>query len=198
MQNSGRCVYLVDDQPSVLESMEFMLNSYGYRIVSFERGEDFLKQAKLDQAGCVILDSRMPGLRGQEVHQLLNEQASPLSVIYLTGHGDVPMAVDALKAGAYDFFQKPVNGDQLVAAIDKALAESERRMEEIAQRQILEVLTNREKQVLAVIGQGLKNQQIADKLCVSLRTVEVHRSNIMKKLEVTSVASLMVKVGHLL
>lgn len=98
-------LYIVDDEISVLESMAFMLESYGYEVETFSAGADFIDCVDLSRPGCLLLDSRMPEMRGQDVHRLLNEQGSPISVIYLTGHGDIPMAVDALKEGASDFFK---------------------------------------------------------------------------------------------
>lgn len=191
-------IYIVDDEQSVLDSMKFMLESYGYQVQAFSRGRAFLDAADLRQVGCVILDSRMPDLRGQDVHKILNEQHSPLGVIYLTGHGDIPMAVNALQAGADHFFQKPVDSQALVQAIDSALLQSEQQAVKLAKVMMLKQLTAREHEVLQLIVTGLKNQQMADKLCVSLRTVEVHRSNVMKKLKVTSVAALIHKVGDVL
>ena len=113
-------IYLVDDDESVLDSLAFLLQEFDYQVQCFSNGESFLQQAKLNQAGCVVLDSRMPNMRGQQVHQLLQQQHSPLGVIYLTGHGDVPMAVEALKQGAVDFLQKPVDAKVLVEVINKA------------------------------------------------------------------------------
>ncbi len=191
-------LYIVDDEAEVLESMTFMLESYGYQIEAFNRGQAFLDVIEFDQVGCVLLDSRMPEMRGQEVHEILNRHQSPLSVIYLTGHGDVPMAVDALKNGAVDFFQKPVDGDNLVDVIDKAMVVSQARFEEFKESRLLDALTQREKEVLELLVSGLKNQQMADELCVSLRTIEVHRSNIMKKLGVSNIAALIKRVAHIL
>ncbi len=191
-------IFIVDDEESVLESMAFMLESYGYRVETFSQGQAFLDAIDTDQVGCVLLDSRMPGLRGQDVQKILSNQNSALSIIYLTGHGDIPMAVDALKNGAIDFFQKPVDGDSLVNAIDRAMQASESSARGFAESKAMESLTQREREVLDLIVQGKKNQQMADELCVSLRTIEVHRSNVMKKLQADSLAVLIRKVGHLI
>ncbi len=191
-------LYIVDDEEPVLESMAFMLESYGYEVESFSSGIDFLNNAELSAPGCVLLDSRMPEMRGQDVHHVMNEKFSPISVIYLTGHGDIPMAVDALKDGALDFFQKPVDGNALVVAVDNAMAQSLKNGEKLSAKQVLQNLTKREKEVLGLVVKGMKNQEIADLLCVSLRTIEVHRSNVMKKLEAESLAVLIRKVGHLI
>ncbi|WP_447472382.1 response regulator transcription factor [Vibrio harveyi] len=191
-------LYIVDDEEPVLESMAFMLESYGYEVEAFSSGIDFLNNAELSAPGCVLLDSRMPEMRGQDVHHVMNEKFSPISVIYLTGHGDIPMAVDALKDGALDFFQKPVDGNALVVAVDNAMAQSLKNGEKLSANQVLQNLTKREKEVLGLVVKGMKNQEMADSLCVSLRTIEVHRSNVMKKLEAESLALLIRKVGHLI
>ncbi|EMR35406.1 response regulator transcription factor [Vibrio harveyi] len=191
-------LYIVDDEEPVLESMAFMLESYGYEVESFSSGIDFLNNAELSAPGCVLLDSRMPEMRGQDVHHVMNEKFSPISVIYLTGHGDIPMAVDALKDGALDFFQKPIDGNALVVAVDNAMAQSLKNGEKLSAKQVLQNLTKREKEVLGLVVKGMKNQEMADSLCVSLRTIEVHRSNVMKKLEAESLAVLIRKVGHLI
>ena len=191
-------LYIVDDEEPVLESMAFLLESYGYEVETFSSGIDFLNEVNLSAPGCVLLDSRMPDLRGQDVHQMMNEKLSPISVIYLTGHGDIPMAVDALKDGALDFFQKPVDGNALVMAVDDAMAQSLKNGEKLGAKQVLQSLTKREREVLGLVVKGMKNQEMADLLCVSLRTIEVHRSNVMKKLEAESLAVLIHKVGHLI
>ncbi|MEL7456156.1 MAG: response regulator [Pseudomonadota bacterium] len=191
-------LYIVDDEEPVLESMAFLLESYGYEVETFSSGIDFLNEVNLSAPGCVLLDSRMPDLRGQDVHQMMNEKLSPISVIYLTGHGDIPMAVDALKDGALDFFQKPVDGNALVMAVDDAMVQSLKNGEKLGAKQVLQSLTKREREVLGLVVKGMKNQEMADLLCVSLRTIEVHRSNVMKKLEAESLAVLIHKVGHLI
>lgn len=191
-------LYIVDDEEPVLESMAFLLESYGYEVETFSSGIDFLNEANLSAPGCVLLDSRMPDMRGQDVHQMMNEKLSPISVIYLTGHGDIPMAVDALKDGALDFFQKPVDGNALVMAVDDAMAQSLKNVKKLGAKQVLQSLTKREREVLGLVVKGMKNQEMADLLCVSLRTIEVHRSNVMKKLEAESLAMLIHKVGHLI
>ncbi|HCH01266.1 MAG TPA: DNA-binding response regulator [Vibrio sp.] len=190
-------IYLVDDDESVLDSLAFLLQEFDYQVQCFSDGESFLQQAKLDQAGCVVLDSRMPSMRGQQVHQLLQQQHSPLGVIYLTGHGDVPMAVEALKQGAVDFLQKPVDGKVLVEAINKACDYSEQATQAISIQKAFESLTEREQAILGLVVQGMKNQQIAEELCIAVRTVEVHRSNLMKKFSAKSIAELVMQYAQL-
>lgn len=190
-------IYLVDDDESVLDSLAFLLQEFDYQVQCFSDGESFLQQAKLDQAGCVVLDSRMPNMRGQQVHQLLQQQHSPLGVIYLTGHGDVPMAVEALKQGAVDFLQKPVDGKVLVEAINKACDYSEQATQSMTIQKAFESLTEREQAILGLVVQGMKNQQIAEELCIAVRTVEVHRSNLMKKFSAKSIAELVMQYAQL-
>ena len=183
-------VYVVDDDESVRDSLAFMLEGHDFTVFSFEDGQAFIDQVDLMKPGCVVLDSRMPILRGQEVHAILNQQQSPLSVIFLTGHGDVPMAVDALKLGAVDFFQKPVDGEQLARVINKAIAVSLSIYDKQGRKKIFDSLTERETEILHLIAAGKRNQQIAAELFIAVRTVEVHRSSLMKKLNAESVADL--------
>ena len=190
-------IYLVDDDESVLDSLAFLLQEFDYQVQCFASGEDFLQQTKLDQAGCVVLDSRMPTMRGQQVHQVLQQQHSPLGVIYLTGHGDVPMAVEALKQGAVDFLQKPIDGKVLVEAINKACEYSEQATQAMTIQNAFESLTEREQAILRLVVQGMKNQQIAEALCIAVRTVEVHRSNLMKKFSAKSIAELVMQYAQL-
>jgi len=142
-------LYLVDDDDAILDSLGFMLGQFGYPVQTFSSGRDFLAQCPLTQAGCVILDSRMPEISGQEVQQKLLETHSPLGVIFLTGHGDLPMALSAFRKGACDFFQKPVSGKALVQAIDKAHKESQAAFEQQNLQHKFNQLTEREHQVLA-------------------------------------------------
>ncbi len=190
-------IYLVDDDDSVLDSLTFLLQQFDYQVEGFSSGEAFLAQAELQQAGCVVLDSRMPTMRGQQVHQMLQQQQSPLAVIYLTGHGDVPMAVDALKQGAIDFLQKPVDAQSLTQAIDKACTLSLNALAAHETQQHYQSLTEREQHILGLVVKGMKNQQIADELCIAVRTVEVHRSSLMKKFDTKSIAELVMKYSQI-
>ncbi|MGR6859161.1 response regulator transcription factor [Aliivibrio salmonicida] len=190
-------VYVVDDDESVRDSLAFMLEGHDFTVFSFEDGQTFIDQVDLMKPGCVVLDSRMPILRGQEVHAILNQQQSPLSVIFLTGHGDVPMAVEALKLGAVDFFQKPVDGEQLARVINKAIAVSLSIYDKQDRKKIFDSLTERETEILHLIVAGKRNQQIAAELFIAVRTVEVHRSSLMKKLNAESVADLVMTYAEI-
>ncbi|MGL5048674.1 MAG: response regulator transcription factor [Shewanella sp.] len=190
-------LYLVDDDDAILDSLGFMLRQFGYQVQTFNNGSDFLKQCPLSEAGCVILDSRMPEITGQEVQQKLLENHSPLGVIFLTGHGDLPMALSAFRKGACDFFQKPVSGKALVQAIEKAQRESQVAFEQQNLQHKFDQLTEREQQVLAHVIQGMTNKQISEAMFLSLRTIEVHRAKIMKKLEVNNMAELVQHLANL-
>lgn len=183
-------LYLVDDDLAILDSLSFMLGQFGYTITAFSNGRDFLNTVQLNQAACVILDSRMPEVTGQEVQQKLLEIDSPLGIIFLTGHGDMPMAVDAFRKGACDFFQKPVSGKALSCAIDKAMLYSHRTFEAQSLKRKLSTLSEREQEVLNLLTKGMTNKQISEALFLSLRTIEVHRAKVMKKLEVHNMAEL--------
>lgn len=183
-------VFVVDDDESVRDSLAFMLEGYDFNVESYADGVTFLDQANIEQAGCVVLDIRMPIMMGQQVHRLLKDKRSPLVVIFLTGHGDVPMAVEALKHGAIDFFQKPVDGEKLVAAIHHAEKKSLHNQSQLLLHKAFETLTTREQDLLRLLVKGYKNQQISDELCIAVRTVEVHRSSLMKKLHAKTIAEL--------
>jgi two-component system, LuxR family, response regulator TtrR len=183
-------VFVVDDDESVRDSLAFMLEGYDFKVESYADGVTFLDQANIEQAGCVVLDIRMPIMMGQQVHRLLKDKNSPLVVIFLTGHGDVPMAVEALKHGAIDFFQKPVDGEKLVATIHHAEKKSLHNQSQLLLHKAFETLTTREQDLLRLLVKGYKNQQISDELCIAVRTVEVHRSSLMKKLHAKTIAEL--------
>lgn len=190
-------VYVVDDDESVRDSLAFMLEEYDFLVTTFADGQAFLDGVDIEQAGCVILDSRMPNLRGQQVHQILNEAKSPLAVIYLTGHGDVPMAVDAMQAGAVNFFQKPVKGAELAQAIIQGQVESAANLDIALAKRAYQSLTSREKDILRLIIVGKRNIRIADELCIAMRTVEVHRAKLLKKFDAKTVAELAYTYGKI-
>lgn len=190
-------VYLVDDDEAIIDSISFLMEGFGYQLRSFNSGDRFLKEVDLTQAGCVILDARMPGLTGPQVQQLLSDAKSPLAVIFLTGHGDVPMAVDAFKNGAFDFFQKPVQGSILAQAIAKGLTNSLEQHLKLTDQALIDTLSEREAQIFQLVIAGNTNKQMANELCVAIRTIEVHRSKLMTKLGVSNLAEL-VKLAPLL
>lgn len=190
-------VYVVDDDESVRDSLAFMLEGYQFNVTTFVDGQDFLNNVDLQKAGCVVLDSRMPILRGQQVHHILTEAKSPLAVIYLTGHGDIPMAVEALQTGAVHFFQKPVKGEALAEAIIQGQKQSAANLDTAAAQSAYASLTSREKDILQLIIAGKRNIRIADELCIAMRTVEVHRASLLKKFAAKTVAELAYVYGKI-
>lgn len=188
--NAKHPVYIVDDDASIRRSLRFLLSTSGHNAIAFEDGESFLIAAPALEAGCVLLDVRLSGMDGLEVHRRLRALGLGFAVIILTGHGDVPMAVEAMRAGASDFVPKPFTRDDLLAAIGRAMArlddDARIRLETGEARARLNILTPREREVMAGLARGLPNKAIADDLQISPRTVEVHRANLMHKLGVRS------------
>jgi RNA polymerase sigma factor (sigma-70 family) len=187
-------VYIVDDDQAIRHAMELLMRSVGLDYEIFHSGDDFLTDHTNDRAGCLVLDIRMPGLGGLELQEKLNEMGSTLPVIFITGHGDVPMAVEAMQKGAVDFIQKPFRDQELLDRIGEALkTDQERRSarEEKAEvRDRIGKLTNREHQVLDLVVTGKPNKVIAYELGVSQRTVEIHRARVMEKMQAKSLADL--------
>lgn len=187
-----RVVHLVDDDAAIRRSVGFMLKTSGHRVESYESGTDLLKVSSHLDRGCILLDIRMPGMDGLEVQQALQEKGVSLPVIIMTGHGDVTLAVKAMKAGAVDFIEKPFQKEALLESLDEGyrrLSEKEAthdRARDAAVR--LQALTPRERDVLNGLSQGLPNKTIAYDLGISPRTVEIHRANLMSKLAVRSLS----------
>lgn len=177
-------IHIVDDDASVREALRFLLQSLGYDAHTWPDGRSFLDEADIGKGGVVILDIRMPHLSGQELYQHLIEADSTLAVIILTGHADVPMAVEMLKKGVVDFLQKPVALAQMATALDNALAQAERNLLCCRLRGLYDSLSPREKQVTELVLQGKTNKMIADELYIAVRTVEVQRASAMQKMQV--------------
>ncbi len=179
-------MFIVDDDPAVRESTELLLQSRGIGTRGFPEAQTFLDAYRPNLRGCVLVDVRMPGLSGLDLQARLAGAGSTLPVIVVTGHGDVPMAVRAIKAGALDFLQKPFDARALEALVRQALdLDDQRRREQQrieTERARVALLTERERQVLARISQGHYNRVIADELGISISTVEAHRRNVMDKL----------------
>ena len=185
-------VYLVDDEAAVRRSVGFMLKTSGFEVETYGSGEEFLKVANHLAPGCVLLDVRLAGIDGLAVQQALRDKGVVLPVIIITGHGDVGLAVRAMKAGAADFLEKPFEKTALVAALDQAMLRNEGRAElmrlaDLARAQ-LNGLTPRERDVLHGLVKGQSNKVIAYDLGISPRTVEIHRANLMSKLGVSSLS----------
>ena len=190
-------VFVVDDDEAVRDSQRWLLEGNGFRVAAFESADRFLSYLSAMPAGpgCVILDVRMPGMTGTELHEELIRRGVTLPIVFITGHGSVPMAVESMKKGAVDFLEKPFNDEQLCAltakALERARGESERVLEAQRAQELLSRLTPREAQVLERIVAGRLNKQIADDLNISIKTVEAHRANIMDKIEARTMADLM-------
>jgi two-component system, LuxR family, response regulator FixJ len=185
-------VHLVDDDEAIRRSAGFMLKTSGFHVRSYESGIELLKSAPDLEPGCILLDIRMPGMDGLEVQQSLKAKGVALPVIIMTGHGDVTLAVQAMKAGAVDFIEKPFEKAVLLSAIEQGVERLKRssanrgRADQAAVR--LQALTPRERDVLDGLAKGLPNKTIAYDLGISPRTVEIHRANLMTKLEVRSLS----------
>lgn len=187
-------VFLVDDDPSVLRAIGRLVRSAGWAVAAFGSPREFLEQQRRDVAGCLVLDVNMPGLTGLELQRALMDAGNCLPIIFLTGDGDVPSSVRAMKAGAVDFRSKPCSDDELLAAIRVALARDRIARLDRAQKRAacerLALLTPREHQVMLGVIAGKMNKQIAADLQIAEKTVKVHRGRVMDKLEVPSVADL--------
>lgn len=193
--NDSNWVYVVDDDEAVRDSLRWLLEANDFRVRAFDSAEAFLQVHSADLQGCVLADVRMPGMSGLELHDELLRRQSTLPFIFITGHGDVPMAVASMKKGAVDFLEKPFNDGQLCEMVRASLDRAGRARHDAAiQREALgriERLTGRERQVLDLIVAGRLNKQIADDLDISIKTVEAHRANIMTKLGARTMADLM-------
>ena len=187
-----RLIHIVDDDEAIRRSAGFMLRTSGYAVATYASGAAFLKEARAIEPGCILLDVRMPGMDGLEVQQTLLDHGIAMPVIILTGHGDVSIAVRAMKAGAVEFIEKPFEKPALLAAIDAAferLDESGKHAARAADATVrIAALTSREQDVLKGLASGLPNKTIAYDLGISPRTVEVHRANLMSKLGVRSLS----------
>ncbi|TDQ57965.1 LuxR family two component transcriptional regulator [Mesocricetibacter intestinalis] len=183
-------IHIVDDEDAILDAMRFLLAPLQTEICTWRSSRDFIQQADLYRQGVVLLDMRMPLLDGHQVHQLLREKQSVLAVVIMTAHGDIPMAVQELKLGALDFLAKPVAFESLQRVISQGREFSRKQLEIHRTRRNYQKLTEKEKRLLEHILQGTPNKLIADKLAVSVRTVEVHRANIMEKMQAESLAAL--------
>lgn len=186
--------YLVDDDEAIRDALSWMLKSRGIPCTTFASAEAFLSTWHRDLAGCVVLDMRMSGMTGLDCFDRLRDMEATLPVIFLTGHGDVPLAVATLKKGAFDFFEKPLNDNELATRIQEAMALDARQREANASVDSLNTrlasLTTRERQIMDLVLAGKFNKVIADELNISMRTVEVHRANLFDKMQVKTAVEL--------
>lgn len=187
-------VHVVDDDPAIRSSLKWLIESVNLTVRTYGSAQEFLDAYQPDEPGCLVLDVRMPGLSGLDLQEMLKERGIQIPVIILTGYGDVPMAVRAMKNGAVDFLEKPVSDQVLLDHIQQALAQDvenhRRQAEQEEVRERFARLTPREKEVMDLVVEGLSSREIAETLGVSFKTIEAHRSKIMKKTEAKSVSHL--------
>jgi FixJ family two-component response regulator len=187
-------VYVVDDDSSVREAIKSLIRSVGLRVETFGTAQEFLKSARPDAPGCVVLDVRLPGLSGLDLQRELAANGINLPVIFITGHGDIPMSVRAMKAGALEFLTKPFRDqdllDAILQALERDLSARQQRSETAELRERFDSLTAREREVMGLVVSGLLNKQIAGELGTSEVTIKIHRSQVMKKMGAGSLAEL--------
>jgi FixJ family two-component response regulator len=188
-------VYVIDDDEAVRDSVQWLLEGQDFHTRCFESAEAFLARYDPREVACALIDIRMDGMSGLELQDRLIERGSPLPIAFVTGHGDIPLAVDTMKKGALDFIQKPFKQEQIVPLVERLLEQARTSFSEhqkaASRNALLAKLTGRESQVLERIVAGRLNKQIADDLGISIKTVEAHRANIMEKLDVSTVADLL-------
>jgi two-component system, LuxR family, response regulator FixJ len=194
MKDRAPIVYIVDDDDAIRAALRLLLKSVGLAATALPSAQDFLASYNPQQPGCLILDVRMPGMSGLDLQQQLNVRGAIIPVIFITGHGDVPMAVEAMQQGAFDFLQKPFRDQDLIDRIQRALAKDQAERVQLRERDRikarLESLTAREREVLDLVSSGKPNKIMAADLGVSQRTVEIHRSRVMEKMGASSLAQL--------
>jgi len=187
-------VFIVDDDEAVRDSLSWLMQSVGLSTETFPSADAFLQGFGEDRPGCLLLDIRMPGISGLELQSLLRERGFRLPLVVISGHADVPMAVRALKAGAFDFIEKPFNDQLLLDTVQRAIEHDRQERESHARldvwRRRLDTLTPREREVLQLVVGGASNKQISSELGVSMKTVEAHRARVMDKLQADSLSEL--------
>jgi FixJ family two-component response regulator len=187
-------VYVVDDDAAVRDSLCLLLKSLALVARPYGSAAEFLAGYDPEQSGCAVLDVRMPGMSGLELQDELNRRGTIIPVIFITGHGDVPMAVEAMRHGAFEFLQKPFREQDLIDCVQRAIARDSHNRAQLGEKEQiraqLKALTSREGEVLRLVVQGKANKVVAGELAISQRTVEVHRANVMEKMRATSLAQL--------
>jgi two-component system, LuxR family, response regulator FixJ len=194
MRDASGMVYVVDDDEAVRDSLRLLLKSSGLVVTTMASAQEFLDNHDVAQAGCLVLDVRMPGFSGLDLQHELNRRGAIIPVIFMSGHGDVPMAVEAMQHGAFDFLQKPFRDQDLLDRIQTALRKDCDNREQLLNspliRERFESLTPRESEVLVLMAEGRPNKIIAAALGISQRTVEIHRARVMEKMQASSLAQL--------
>lgn len=194
MNSSKGTVYIVEDNDSFRKSMGRLVRTFGYQAIVFESAAAFLSENTLQHPGCILLDVRLPDINGLEFQEVLKEKGYRFPIVFMTGHGDIPMSVEAMKKGAVDFLPKPIEPGDLREAIINAMERNSHEMKEEEEKEeinaLIETLTPREKEVMRWVITGMLNKQIAYELGTSEKTIKVHRSRVMHKTKVSSVAEL--------
>jgi FixJ family two-component response regulator len=196
-----RTVYVVDDDASVRKSVGRLLRTAGLQVEVFASADEFLAHPPSDESACLLLDLKMPGRNGLELQEALVAARKPIPIVFVSGHGDIPASVRAMKGGAVDFLTKPYSVEELLEAVERAMAKDKRDRREQAQVTELEsrarALTPREAEVLRLVVRGLLNKQVAAELGISEKTVKVHRARVMHKMRADSMADLVRMAGRL-
>jgi FixJ family two-component response regulator len=194
MNPPAASVFIVDDDEAVRAALRLLMKSAGYPTTTFGSAQEFLASYSPQQPGCLVLDVRMPGMSGMDLQQQLNQRGAIIPVIFISGHGDIPLAVEAMQAGAFDFLQKPFKDQELLDRVNRALATdagnraAQLKVDQV--RALLATLTPREREVLELVVNGKPNKIMAADLNLSQRTVEVHRARVMEKMNARSLAQL--------
>jgi len=192
---SNSLVFLIDDDASVRKGVSRLLRSAGYKNEAFRSASDFLAREQHSGPACIVVDVRMPGIDGMDMQNVLIQRRREEQLVFITGHGDISMCAQAMKAGAVDFLPKPFRSSELLQCVERALARSadqrQRAIEKAAARRLLDLLTPREFEVMQFVVTGKLNKQIASELGTAEKTIKVHRGRVMKKLGIVSVADLM-------
>ena len=198
---AGAIVFVVDDDISVRESLELLIQSLGWRPVLFASAQEFLAQPRIVTPSCLVLDVSLPGLSGLELQERIADDRGELPIVFITGNGDIPMSVQAMKAGAVEFLTKPLSDDVLLRAIQSALERSQAALEQDAQRQSLRAryrsLSPREREVMVLVACGQLNKQVGSQLGISEITVKAHRGKLMRKMKAASLADLVNMAANL-
>jgi RNA polymerase sigma factor (sigma-70 family) len=194
MSGDTAIIYIVDDEPVVLRTLQGLIETVGLQAVTFTSAQEFLRYNHVDAPSCLVLDVRLPQISGLDLQEVMNESGIQIPIIFITGHGDIPMSVRAMKAGAVDFLQKPFNHQELLDAVHKALERNRQeralRKEHKSLHELFDSLTPREQQVMALVISGMLNKQAAGELGVSEKTIKVHRARVMEKMQAESLADL--------
>lgn len=194
MTEAKPTIFVIDDDASIRKSLSRLLRSAGYTAETFSSAEEFLRRTHFDGVGCILLDVKMPGLSGMDLQEELNKADYHMPIVFITGHGDIPMSVEAMKKGAVDFLTKPFDDEELLQALRAAIEKDRNARAEYTEvhgiRRRIELLTPREDEIFRYVVTGMLNKQIALELGIAEKTVKVHRGRVMEKLGVNSVAEL--------